>query len=96
MAAPLWGWPMRLRALAAASPCLSPVSPCLSPACRRSGTGLMVSEISFGTMTFSDVDKAATGSGRGDSGEAAYAMLEACYKVRTATTAFYLSLIRAG
>ena len=42
----------------------------------------MVSEISFGTMTFSDVDKAATGSGRGDSGEAAYAMLEACYKVR--------------
>eukprot|EP01045_Picozoa_sp_COSAG04_P000263 COSAG04_NODE_5_length_50521_cov_24.772639_40_plen_179_part_00 len=26
------------------------------------GTGLMVSEVSFGTMTFSDVDKAATGA----------------------------------
>ena len=70
-AAPRW-----LLRLPAAHPCRSPLR--LS----RSGTGLMVSEISFGTMTFSDVDKAATGSGRGDSGEAAYAMLEACYKVR--------------
>ncbi len=31
-------------------------------------------------MTFSDTDKAATGTGKGDKGEAAYAMLEACYK----------------
>ena len=43
-------------------------------------SGLMVSEVSFGTMTFSDVDKAATGTGKGMRAEAAYGMLEACYK----------------
>ena len=78
--------PGLLLGLLRAAPCRSAVaapSPCRSPLrLSRSGTGLMVSEISFGTMTFSDVDKAATGSGRGDSGEQAYAMLEACYKVR--------------
>ena len=44
------------------------------------GTGLMVSEISFGTMTFSDNNNAATGTRKGDYGESAYLMMEACYK----------------
>eukprot|EP01052_Picozoa_sp_SAG31_P006475 SAG31_NODE_298_length_18125_cov_27.373350_14_plen_147_part_00 len=44
------------------------------------GTGLMVSEISFGTMTFSDNNNAATGTKKGDFGESAYNMMEAAYK----------------
>ena len=43
-------------------------------------SGLMVSEISFGTMTFSDVDRAATGTGEGAKAEQAYEILETCYK----------------
>jgi voltage-dependent potassium channel beta subunit len=44
-------------------------------------SGLMVSEVSFGTMTFSDVDQAATGNGIGiSSSEDAFIMMEACFR----------------